>query len=255
MSGGGAGFGGGIFLMDHADITISGSGSMDNNLAKGGAPNGSTCGPDIFMQGDGTLTFNTPFNETYTIGGGICDEMGAVKHNMASPVDCSRGEPDYMPVGGCIDGVNGKEGIWSIAQQGSGTVKITGQNYLSGHLKAQKGIIDLSSCYGMGHYAVILEEGCLSHTPDSAAPETGMGILSLDSSSYIRLNGYSRIITEGIKSEGLLKISLEPDGFEEGKEVTLITSKEPIDKSLKVDVPSGFSCITNSHSICITRNG
>ncbi len=255
MSGGGAGFGGGIFLMDNANITISGSGSMDSNLAKGGAPNGSSSGPDIFMQGNGTITFNTPFNETYTISGGICDEMGAVRHGQATSVVCNQLNGDSMPIGGCIGGVTGKEGIWSLVQQGSGTVKITGQNYLSGHLKAQNGIIDLSSSYGVGHYAVILEEGCLSHTPDSAAPETGMGILSLDSSSYIRLNGYSRLITSSIKSDGVLKIVLEPDGFEKGKEVTLITSKEPIDKTLKVDVPSGYSCITDRHSICITRNG
>lgn len=238
ISGGGAGFGGGIFLMDNANVTISGAGSM-SNTATGGNPNGSAAGQDIFLQGSGTLTFNIQNGQTYTIGE-ISDEAGSGITSVASGTG-----PDQMPYGG-------GSGTWNISQNGSGTLTINSGLSVTGNIVLDDGALDLSECQVAAKARIHLNSGSLVYTPNRKQEALSLTQLTLTAKSTLKLNGNSHLIIEKLEHSDRFKIELDSKGFEPGKEITLITSKEPIDPKSTIDFPSHYRLRISGASLSVT---
>jgi hypothetical protein len=93
----------------------------------------------------------------------------------------------------------------------------------------------------------------LVHMPEAQSAQAKVSVLSVDSNSKLRLNGYSRIVTDKLECHGTLPISLESDGFESGKMVAVITSVAPLDKNLKVEVSPGYRFHLTDHAITISK--
>ncbi len=122
--GGGAGFGGAIFVREGGGLTV-GTSTISGGSADGGeggaslnsaitGEDGIGAGSGIFLQGNGTLTFNPGGGETATILDDIDDELGLIEIGYVPPAN------GYIP------------GWWNVAKTGDGTVVLSGDNLYSG---------------------------------------------------------------------------------------------------------------------------
>lgn len=235
--------------MDNAEVCFTGGGVMSGNQAIGGVSsggnNGTGAGPDIFMQGSGTLRFDIWPGQTYTIQGGIADETGTVKAGRAMSVEGALG-PDGLPTGG-------GSGVWNLFQTGPGALIVEGDNWLSGMLAISGGALDLSESDTRGGCALTLDSGTLSHRPRASGTGMTLGAVSISGASSLMLNGLTRIQVETLACDANgLNLMLDPAGFTAGVVVPVIASNQPIAPTLKLSVNAGFRCELESYAILAT---
>jgi autotransporter-associated beta strand protein len=147
--GGGAGMGGAIFVVDGGVLELQGALNINGNTVSGGsggtasATGGQAFGSGIFLQGDGTLTFNPGAGNTQTINNVIADQTG------------SGGSGSYATGGpNCTDGVgcgsyNGA-GSWGLNKTGAGTLVLNGNNTYSGGTNLNAGKLSVSKDTSLG---------------------------------------------------------------------------------------------------------
>ena len=131
--GGGLGAGGDIFVQQGGSLTIEGgsltAGTVTAGLGAGDAGNGSAYGGGIFIQGDQSITFAPPADQTLTINDVIADQSGS---------------------GGAA--TNG--GAGSVVVDGAGTVALDATNTFTGGITLEQGTLDLATAGAAGTGAI-----------------------------------------------------------------------------------------------------
>lgn len=232
-SGAGAALGGAIFVMDNAALLIGGlsAGAISSGEVKGGASavggaDGAAAGTGIFLQGSGDLNFNP--DQTYTVSDPITDETGAVANG--SVVVSSQGTgPDGLQMGG-------GEGEWNLQMSGNGTLSLQGEHAFYGQITLTLGTLDLSDYQNQGANNLEFNGGILKQQPTSAMTLT-LGVIDINSSAALSVNGYSDIkassIQLGSNPSVTLTIDFDQTGFS-GTSKVVLTTNELIPSSLQV---------------------
>ncbi len=229
--GAGAGLGGGLFLMDNANLLISGSGSIDSNEVVGGTSttgNGGAAGTGIFLQGSGILRFNT--NTSYLVNNPITDEKGV---ELAELFDAPTGFPP---------------GSWGISMEGAGTLELCEDQQFCGSIGISDGIVDLTSALLVTKNEVDLTGGALQFLPSSAS-SLNIGELQINNSPQLNVNGYSTITATSLiipdGSSPTLTVNLS--NFS-GKSLTILTTPA-------ANIPSALNLICSDTKYKISSQG
>ena len=238
--------------MDNVDVSFVGGGTLSGNQAIGGASsagnNGTGAGPDLFMHGSGVLRFQSWPGQPFTIQGGIADEAGTVKAGHATLVDGVIGGDGFASGGGT--------GAWNIQLQGSGTLVIQSQNWVSGTFQIAGGVLDLSGADTRGGCSVSLQAGTLSYRPADGGSGLVLGTLTIEGGSSLSINGLGCIHVDAVQCDaGPLQLSLDPEGFTVGTAVPVLVSAQPIDVGMTLTATAGFTCSVESNAILVTRAG
>ncbi|MES2672813.1 MAG: hypothetical protein V4660_01170 [Pseudomonadota bacterium] len=222
----GAGFGGGIFVMDNAHVTFAGSGSITANFAVGHSQSDGA-GAGIFLQGSGTINFDIPDGETYTIADEVTDETGAVSADSIPVLEGTYG-PDGLPTGGGT-------GLWILNKTGQGTLAIPNNN-VHVSINVSQGILDLSGLTSFG-----------SWLPGSA------NSLSIANGVTLAFNGYSQNEANQIYFSDQVTIVVDEAGFTPDTPVQVMRWQTPLGSIPTVNFPSGYTCVIGSNSITIVK--
>ncbi|XKE90510.1 autotransporter domain-containing protein [Thalassospira australica] len=122
--------------MDGATLTIAGTLTVNNNTVTGGtggtgaagtAQDGSAFGDGVFLQGNGTLTFNPDTGNTQTLANTITDQAGS-----------------------------GGTGSWALTKNGAGTLTLSAANTYTGATNLSAGTLSLSGSGTLGNAAGVL---------------------------------------------------------------------------------------------------
>ena len=124
--GGGAGFGGAIFVMQGGNLIIQGNSSQSNGIATSGtasaagATDGSAAGQAVFMQGSGNLVLNPAPGETVAFHNTMTDGVGS--------------------------GISGAAGtdLWSVTMNGGGNWSVDSPNSYRGGTFINSGVVTVS---------------------------------------------------------------------------------------------------------------
>lgn len=241
--GAGAGLGGGIFVANAGNLTIGGAGSIDGCEVQGGTSstgNGGAAGTGIFLQGTGTLTFNT--TSTYTVSDPITDEQGV---SLAKLFDAPSG---FEP------------GSWGIEMNGSGTLELVGDQQFCNTIKISAGSVDLTSAQLLTTNDVELDGGTLLFIPTSSQ-SLSIGDLMVDQAvSQLSVNCNGTIAANSLMIQDgttpTLQIDFNPDGFS-GKSLPILTTptSAPIPTALKLTITNADYKVQNTGSaIVVTKN-
>ena len=128
--GGGLGAGGDIFVQQGGSLTIEG-GSLSGGSVTGGAGagnaggNGSAYGSGIFIQGDQSITFAPPADQTMTINDVIADQSGS-------------------------GGTGTTAGAGALIVNGPGTVVLDATNTFTGGITLEQGTLELAAAGAAG---------------------------------------------------------------------------------------------------------
>ncbi|MGO9356779.1 MAG: autotransporter-associated beta strand repeat-containing protein, partial [Xanthobacteraceae bacterium] len=127
--GGGLGAGGDIFVQQSGSLTIEGgsltSGSVTPGLGASGADDGSAFGSGIFIQGNQSITFAPPADQTLTIDDVIADQSGS-------------------------DGTGSNAGTGGLIVDGAGTVVLDANNTFTGGITLAQGTLVLATVGAAG---------------------------------------------------------------------------------------------------------
>lgn len=254
-AGGGAGFGGAVFVMSGASLSVEGAGSIAGGQAIGGtspgaSSNGAGAGSGFFLQGSGTLTFSPTENNTYTVNDEITDEAGAVAGGTQPRTGLPNG-PDGLPTGG-------GQGTWGLTMTGDGTLTLQGPQAFSGPISVDCGVLDLSGYTNAATNDLTLVPGAtLMQRPTTSSPLrlNNLEIISSPNSpTALALNGYSSIIAETTTIPNGITITVNPTGFVAGRPVPLIKSKMSMSPQPTVTLlpESGFTVKVSANAITVT---
>ncbi|WP_374788865.1 autotransporter-associated beta strand repeat-containing protein, partial [Brucella oryzae] len=150
--GGGAGFGGGLFVEDGGQIIFSGNGGISGGQATGGnggggdADSGLGLGAGIFLNGKTGLQVTAGAGETVTISDDIASD------GYRDPNDATNSDP-------AGDGLDG-----GVKMSGGGLLNLHGTNsYLGGTQVSGGGTVNIIADKGLGHSSgiVTLDNGTL----------------------------------------------------------------------------------------------
>ncbi|WP_291617741.1 FG-GAP-like repeat-containing protein [Bradyrhizobium sp.] len=137
--GGGAGMGGGIFVMDGGSLTIAGTLSINGDTVAGGAGggggagNGGAFGGGIFLAGSsGTITFAPGAGQTATISDAIADQSGS-------------------------GGTGGNAGVYALVLDGAGKLVLSGTNTYTGATTIVEGTLQVDG--SIANSAVTVQDG------------------------------------------------------------------------------------------------
>ena len=134
-AGGGAGLGGAIFVQQGGTLTISGSFSVNGSSVAGGSggsggageggaasgvagTNGLAFGSGLFLQGNGTITFQPGSGVKQTISDGIADQSGS-------------------------GGTGANAGSWGLNKNGAGTLVLSGISTYTGATTVNGGTLEV----------------------------------------------------------------------------------------------------------------
>ncbi|KAF0810917.1 hypothetical protein A167_00404 [Alcanivorax sp. S71-1-4] len=254
-AGGGAGFGGAIFVMSGASLAVEGGGAISGGQAVGGtspgSPSGTGAGPGLFLQGTGTLTFAPTGNSTYTIGDAIADETGAVADGAPPRTGLPTG-PDGLPTGG-------GQGTWGLNMTGDGTLALQGPQAFSGPISVDCGTLDLSSYSNPAANDLTLVPGATliqrPAAPSSALPLNTLSIISSPNApAVLALNGNASIVAETVSIPNGVTLQIDPTGFAAGRPMSLIQSKIAMNPppTVSLSPESGFSAKVTANAIIVT---
>ncbi|NEU96669.1 autotransporter outer membrane beta-barrel domain-containing protein, partial [Bradyrhizobium uaiense] len=152
-AGGGLGAGGAVFVQGGGNLVVAGAFTVNGSSVSGGlggvgAGNGSALGAGMFLQGNGTLTFNPAAGQNQTVSDVIADQTGS---------------------GGT--GVNA--GSWSLSKTGLGTLTLTAANTYSGGTTVSGGLINFNAASNFGSGNITLNGGGLQWASGNTADISG----------------------------------------------------------------------------------
>jgi uncharacterized protein with beta-barrel porin domain len=146
--GGGLGAGGAIFVMDGGSLAIAGNLAVNGSTVGGGtggngAGNGSAYGTGLFLQGNGTLTFQPGAGLSQTVSDAIADQTGS-------------------------GGTGANAGSWALSKGGDGTLLLSGANTYTGGTTVTGGLINFNAANNFGSGLVTLNGGGLQWASGTA---------------------------------------------------------------------------------------
>jgi autotransporter-associated beta strand protein len=135
--GGGAALGGAIFVRSGASLNIAGAFTVNGNAVTGGvggpgAGGGQAHSTGLYLDGFGTLRFDTAAGQTATVADAIDDEAA------------------YVPA-------SAGPGTWDLAKDGAGTLVLSGVNGYSGGTAVNDGTLSVASAASLGTGAVLVD--------------------------------------------------------------------------------------------------
>ncbi|MBO4228600.1 autotransporter domain-containing protein [Bradyrhizobium neotropicale] len=152
--GGGAGLGGALFVQQGGSLTIAGAFNVNGSSVAGGAggaggtgvaggsngtsgTGGSAFGSGLFLQGNGTITFQPGLGQTQTIADTIADQTGS-------------------------GGTGANAGSWNLTKAGSGTLVLSGVNTYTGTTTVKAGTLEVDGSIASSSNVVVNSGGTLS---------------------------------------------------------------------------------------------
>jgi large repetitive protein len=226
-AGGGMGAGGGIFVMEGAQLIINGGSLAGGHIAAGqnGSPDAVNdqythydayaFGDGIFIQGNGSLTFAPTAGTTQTVASTIADEAGS---------GGSRSNPGYSTLNA--------EGHGSLIVDGAGTLALGAANTFTGGITINHGSLDLTNAAAAGSGAITLAQ-----TADSTLTlASGFNLANV-------IKGFD--LNDEIDLEGFAATSVSPVADVNG--VVTLTDANGATRTLKFDAAksvAGFFSIT-----------
>lgn len=136
IGGAGAGFGGAVFVMDGATLTITGAGTLAGGIVAGGNASGGVTsaaagGQGMFLHGAGTLGFSPAAGELQRISDPITDMASFVAAGYVPPTWCGAT---------CFDPSRDR---WSLAKTGAGSLVLSGEHALAGGASVSEGLLEI----------------------------------------------------------------------------------------------------------------
>jgi len=250
--GAGAGFGGAVFVMDSAGLTLMGSGEISGGQAVGGTadtpgPSGAGAGAGIFQQGSGALMVVPDQDATYTISDPLVDESGAVANGLVPPSSRGAGADGLLAGGG---------GVWSLEINGEGTLALTGPHAFAGVIRVNLGALDLSGYANAAANDLYLgaATSLVRRSAAGSKPLTFRDITVDQGGATLALNGYARITAASLSAPGGVTIAVDPDGFQPATPVTVLSTAQPMSPRPDVTVSPGYQVSVSSTDITVTKN-
>ncbi len=142
-----------MFVQGGGNLVVVGAFTVNGNAVSGGtggvgAGNGFALGSGMFLQGNGTLTFNPAAGQNQTVSDVIADQTGS---------------------GGT--GVNA--GSWGLAKIGAGTLTLTAANAYTGGTTVSGGLINFNAVSNFGSGNITLNGGGLQWASGNTADISG----------------------------------------------------------------------------------
>lgn len=246
--GGGAGFGGAIFVMDNATLRVDGAGTLSGGNAVGGTSinpgmSGAAAGVGAFLHGSGELTFSPDQNLTYTVSDQITDEQGLVATTSVQPVDEQSDGPDGLPRGG-------GHGSWDVTMFGEGTLALVGTQAFSGQIKIHTGSVDLSNyTSAIKNNLVMDDQTRLQYLPSGGVqePQLYLSDLTISGSVTLAVNANTSILVNSIlpsevSAPTTIVIAPDPASFNGvTRQVQVVTTNQVIPPSVQLQYPPDFT--------------
>jgi uncharacterized protein with beta-barrel porin domain len=151
--GGGAGLGGALFVQQGGSLAIAGSFSVNGSSVASGSggaggvgaggtnghagTSGAAFGAGIFLQGNGTITFQPGLGQSQTIADAIADQTGS-------------------------GGTGARAGSWNLAKTGSGTLVLSGINTYTGATTVSAGTLEVDGSIASSSNVTVNAGGALS---------------------------------------------------------------------------------------------
>lgn len=244
---GGAALGAGLFVMDNATLAIRGSGGTSTNTTTAG-PYGTMAGAGMFFQGSGSFDISVGSEDTYIISDEIADEAGAVANSnvTAASVVASQNGPDGFLTGG-------GSGVWKLNKSGSGTLTISGNNFLSGVADVKEGTLDLTGVTRNPHKPIIVRSGAhLIHKPNRVS-RPRVSLLTLESGASLHLNSTVMMTVKKLTIEPGAILALDPEDFVVGQKTDILMGVFISGSLENIEVGNEFSVQVEASTLAVTR--